>query len=30
MYDFRNVSWHDGKSLFLNVNDRSKVKVFYD
>ena len=30
MYDFRNVWSHDGKILFLDVNDRKKVKVFYD
>ena len=30
MYDFKNVWSQDGKILFLNVNDRNKVKVFYD
>ena len=30
MYDFRDVWSPDGKILFLHVNDRKKVKVFYD
>ena len=30
MYDFRNVWSNDGKVLILDVNDRSKVKIFYD
>ena len=30
MYDFRNVWSHDGKILFLDVNDRKKVKEFYN
>ena len=30
MYDFRNVWSHDGEVLFSDVNDRNKVKVFYD
>ena len=30
MYDFKNVWSQGGKILFLNVNDRNKVKVFYD
>ena len=30
MYDFRDVWSHDGKILFLHVNDRKKVKVFCD
>ena len=30
MYDFKNVWSQDGKILFLDVNDRNKVKVFYD
>ena len=30
MYDFRNVWSHNSKILFLDVNDRNKVKVLYD
>ena len=30
MYSFKNVSSQDSKILFLDVNDRYKVKVFYD
>ena len=30
MYDFNNVRSQDGKILFLDVNDKSKVKIFYD
>ena len=30
MYDFRNVWSNDGKVLILDVNDRKKVKIFYD
>ena len=30
MYGFKNVSSQDSKILFLDVNDRYKVKVFYD
>ena len=30
MYVFNNVWPQDGKILFLDVNDRNKVKVFYD
>ena len=30
LHDFRNVWSHDGKILFLVVNDRNMVKVFYD
>ena len=30
MYDFRNVCSNDGKVLILDVNDRNKVKIFYD
>ena len=30
MYDFKNVWSHDDKILFLDVNDRNHVKVFYD
>ena len=30
MYDFKNVWSQDGKILFLDVNDRNKVKVFFD
>ena len=30
MYGFKNVWSQDGKILFLDVNDRYKVKVFYD
>ena len=30
IYDFRNVWSHDSKILVLDVNDRNKVKVFYD
>ena len=30
MYDFRNVWSNEGKVLFLDVNDRNKVKIFYD
>ena len=30
MYDFRNVWSHNSKILFLDVNDRNKVKIFYD
>ena len=29
-YDFWSVWSHGGKILFLDVNDRNKVKVFYD
>lgn len=29
MYDFKNAWLHDGNSLFLDVNNRNKVKVFY-
>ena len=28
--DFRNLWSRDGKILFLDVSDRSSVKVFYD
>ena len=30
MYNFKNVRLQDGKILFLDVNDRNKVKAFYD
>ena len=30
MYGFNNVWSQDGKILFSDVNDRNKVKVFYD
>ena len=30
MYGFKNVSSQDSKILFLDVNDRYKVNVFYD
>ena len=30
MYYFKNVWSQDSKILFLDVNDRYKVKVFYD
>ena len=30
MFDFGKLWLHDNKILFLDVNDRSKVKVFYD
>ena len=30
MYGFKNVWSQDGKILFSDVNDRNKVKVFYD
>ena len=30
MYGFKNIWSQDGKILFLDVNDRNKVKVFYD
>ena len=30
MYDFWNVWSHVDKILFLDVNGRNKVKVFYD
>ena len=30
MYGFNNVWSRDGKILFSDVNDRNKVKVFYD
>ena len=30
VYDFKNVWPQDGKILFLNINDRNMVKVFYD
>ena len=30
MYEFNNVRSQDGKILFLDVNDKSKVKIFYD
>ena len=30
MYGFKNVSSQDSKIVFLDVNDRYKVKVFYD
>ena len=29
MYDFKNAWLHDGNSLFLDVNNRNKVRVFY-
>ena len=29
MYDFNNAWLHDGNSLFLDVNNRNKVRVFY-
>ena len=30
MYGFKNVRSQDDKILFSDVNDRNKVKVFYD
>ena len=30
MYGFKNAWSQDGKILFSDVNDRNKVKVFYD
>ena len=30
MYNVRNVWLHDSKIFFLDINDRNKVKVFYD
>ena len=30
IYGFKNVWSQDGKILFSDVNDRNKVKVFYD
>ena len=30
MYDVRNIWSHDGKILFSNINERNKVKAFYD
>ena len=30
MHGFKNVWSQDGKILFSDVNDRSKVRVFYD
>ena len=30
MYGFKNVWAQDGKVLFSDVNDRNKIKVFYD
>ena len=30
IYGFRKVWSHDGKILFLDVNDKNKAKVFYD
>ena len=30
MYDFKNVWSNDSKILFLDINGRSKAKVFYD
>ena len=30
MYGFKNVGSQDRKILFLNVNERNKLKVFYD
>ena len=29
MYDFRNMWSHDSKVLFLYINGKNKVKVFY-
>ena len=30
MYGFKNMWSQDGKILFSDVNDRNKVKAFYD
>ena len=30
VYDIRKVWSHDNKNLFLDINGRHKVKVFYD
>ena len=30
IYGFKNVWSQDGKNFFSDVNDRNKVKIFYD
>ena len=30
IHDFNNVRSQDGKILFSDVNDKNKVKIFYD